>query len=199
MAGSADILDFWFGETGSLAERIASHSRLWWSKSESIDQEIRERFGSDLVALLAGELEQWKASAEGWLAMIILADQFSRNMYRDDARAFAQDDLALALCLEGLEQGIDQQLDLLQRVFFYLPLEHSELSEMQQRSVAQMKKLVELAPGDLKKEFEGFHNYALAHLDVIEKYGRFPHRNAILGRDSSKEELAYLARPDAGF
>lgn len=194
-----EILGFWFGESGTQSERIAQQSSLWWGKNPETDEDIRQRFGGLIVQLIEGELEHWKESPQGWLAMIILADQFSRNIYRNDARAFAQDELALSLCLEGMEQEIDQELDLLQRVFFYLPLEHCESTEMQALSVKQMFSLFELAPADVKEEFKGTHEYALAHQDVIEKYGRFPHRNAILGRESSSEELLYLAQPGAGF
>ena len=103
------------------------------------------------------------------------------------------------VCLEGLERGIDVHLNPLQRVFFYLPLEHSESLSMQKRCLDEMARLVELAPADCKKEFEGFLAYARAHYEVIEKYGRFPHRNAVLGRESTVEEKAYLSEPDAGF
>ncbi len=193
------ILDFWFGESYSSYEVIEQQSSLWWGKDTEVDREIRNRFGESLKLLIVGDLNDWKQLPEGHLAMIILADQFSRSIYRDTAMAFAQDEIALTLTLEGIENGIDLQLDLLQRVFFYLPLEHSELMTMQQRSVEMQKLLADSAPVDARGKFRDFHEYAILHLEVIEKYGRYPHRNAIFGRQSTVEELEYLAQPGSGF
>lgn len=189
-----EILDFWFADSGTLKERIKSRSALWWGKDAETDRAIRVRFEAELIALRNGELDHWKDSSRGWLAMIILADQFSRNIYRDDPRAFAQDTIALSLCLEGMQAAIDEQLEPLERVFFYMPLEHSESPGLQRQSLAKFKALAEA--GD---DFTDFYKYAVAHFEVIEKYGRFPHRNRILGRDSTTAELAYLAKPGAGF
>lgn len=193
------ILDFWFGEACSSYEVTEQQSSLWWGKDTEVDREIENRFGESLKLLIAGDLNDWKQFPEGHLAMIILADQFSRSIYRDTAMAFAQDEIALSLTLEGIENGIDLQLDLLQRVFFYLPLEHSELMTMQQRSVEMQKLLADSAPVDARGKFRDFHGYAILHLEVIEKYGRYPHRNTILGRHSTVEELEYLAQPGSGF
>ncbi len=193
------ILDFWFGKSYSSYNVIEKQSSLWWGKNTEIDRDIESRFGESLNHLIAGDLKNWKLFPEGYLAMIILADQFSRSIYRDTAMAFAQDEIALSLTLEGIENGIDLQLDLLQRVFFYLPLEHSELMTMQQRSVEMQKLLADSAPVDARGKFRDFHEYAILHLEVIEKYGRYPHRNAILGRHSTVEELEYLTQPGSGF
>ncbi len=193
------ILDFWFGESYSSYDVIEKQSSLWWGKNTEVDRDIESRVGESLNHLIAGDLKNWKLFPEGYLAMIILADQFSRSIYRDTAMAFAQDEIALSLTLEGIENGIDLQLDLLQRVFFYLPLEHSELMTMQQRSVEMQKLLADSAPVDARGKFRDFHEYAILHLEVIEKYGRYPHRNAILGRHSTVEELEYLAQPGSGF
>ena len=194
-----EILDFWFGQSPSYAERIAQKSSLWWGKDPAVDGEIESRFGECLQAAIAGLLDDWKQNPEGLLALIIVLDQFSRNIHHDFARAFAQDALALSLCLEGIEKGIDMKLDLLQRVFFYLPLEHAESMALQRRSVEMQKQLAESAPEDVKDNFRGFHKYALLHMEVIDRYGRYPHRNVLLGRASTAEEIEYLNNPEAGF
>ncbi len=194
-----EILDYWFGEAASPRQQISSQSSLWWGKSPFVDEEIKARFGAALDSTRSDDLKAWKAEASDWLALIILVDQFSRNIFRDQARAFEQDPLALSLCKEGIELGVDLELVPLERVFFYLPLEHSESLQDQQRCVELMQELVSIAPPGCRKEFEGFYNYARAHHAVIEEFGRFPHRNAILGRDSTIAEKDYLAQPGAGF
>ena len=193
------VIDFWFGSEACLGKIIESKSSLWWGKSVDSDSEIKQRFESLLLRFSKDELNHWKQSKHGWLALIVLSDQFSRNIYRDSARAFAFDEKALALCLEGIAKGIDTRLNPLQRVFFYLPLEHAESMPMQERSVSLQKQLLESVDASLKGAFQGFYNYALAHRQVIEKFGRYPHRNALLDRQSTEEELRYLAQPGAGF
>ncbi len=193
------IIDFWFGSKLSLKTAIETKSPLWWKKSADTDAEIRTRFEAQLVEFCKGKLTHWKTSAEGWLALIILSDQFPRNMYRDSAQAFAYDEMALALCLEGLDKKLDSQLNPLQRVFFYLPLEHAESSAMQERSVMLQAQLLNSVDDSLKQSFQGFYNFALAHQKVIEEFQRFPHRNQTLGRQSTEDELAYLAQPGSGF
>ena len=199
MPGPQQILEYWFGEGNSPKQQIITQSNLWWGKSTDTDADIKLLFGATLQLLIENQLEGWRKDSSSLLAMIILGDQFSRNIFRNDARAFAQDALVLSLCLDGIEQGADQELSPLQRVFFYLPLEHSESLEMQQRCVDLMTHLVAIAPSDCREEFQGFLAYARAHLEVIEVYGRFPHRNAILKRESTAAEQAYLSQPDAGF
>ncbi len=194
-----EILHYWFGEADDPGQQISKQSSLWWGKSLAVDKEIKTSFGAALDLTGSDDLQAWKNNASDWLALIILLDQFSRNIFRDEARAFAQDALALTLCKEGIELGVDLDLNPLQRVFFYLPLEHSESLQDQQRCVELMEGLVKIAPAGCRKEFEGFHGYARAHHAVIEKFGRFPHRNAILGRESTAPEKEYLAQPGAGF
>jgi uncharacterized protein (DUF924 family) len=149
--------------------------------------------------LIDGKLNEWRSLPESYLAMIILADQFSRNIYRDSASAFAQDELALSLTLDGIENGIDLKLNVVQRVFFYLPFEHSESMAIQDRSVELQKQVLDDAPDNLQDQFQGFYNYALLHREVIEKYGRYPHRNNLLGRECTPEEIDYLNQPGSGF
>ena len=193
------VLEFWFGEHPSLAKTIEKQSPLWWGKNADTDNEIERRFKFLLQRFKAGELDDWKQNAEGWLALILLSDQFTRNIYRDTGAAFSLDQQALALCLEGIEKGIDIELNPLQRVFFYLPLEHAESMSMQERSLKLQRHLLDNVDASLKPAFEGFYKYALAHKEVIEQFGRYPHRNTLLGRESTKEELEYLAQPGSGF
>jgi uncharacterized protein (DUF924 family) len=185
------ILMFWFGSNDAAAER----SRLWWGKHPETDKLIRDRFESSLRKAADGELDDWAATPGGRLALILLTDQFSRNMYRDTPNAFAFDAIALRCCKEGLREDVDKLLRPVERVFFYLPLEHSESLEDQERSVALLQALVQEAGPD----FAGFLDYAIRHRAVIARFGRFPHRNRILGRTSTEQEAAFLKEPRASF
>ena len=194
------VIDFWFGRLDADDSAIAGRQAgLWWGKSEQTDSRIRNRFEPQVRAAGAGELDGWKASPEGWLALILLLDQFPRNIYRDSAGMYRFDERARALCVEGLDTGIDTRLRLIQRVFFYLPLEHSESPDDQAWCVDLMRGLAHEAPQDQKNVFEDFVDYAEAHKKVIDRFGRFPHRNAILGRDSSPEEIEFLKQPGSSF
>lgn len=184
------LLDFWFDD---------AHAPYWFAKSDAFDAVLRERFGHTAEAAAQGQLDGWVATPTGWLALLILLDQCSRNLYRDDTRAWAQDARAQRLALAGIERGADFALPPLQRVFAYLPLEHAEELDLQQRSVALFEALVADAPAGQSARFEGFADHARRHHALIARFGRFPHRNAVLGRPSSVVELAYLARPGAGF
>ncbi len=199
ITGYQSILDFWFGEFGTDIETLERQSPLWWSKNDSVDREIEKRFGFSLSRLVDGQLDTWKNLPGSYLAMIILADQFSRNIYRDSDKAFAQDSLALELCLQGINAGIDLKLGLVQRLFFYLPLEHSESMSLQDRSVEVYRQLCEAASGDVQNKLRGNLEYAIKHHEVIEKFGRFPHRNKILGRVSTAEEIEFLQQPGSHF
>lgn len=193
------ICSFWFGEEaddGAIARR---QGKLWWQKSAETDAVIRQRFEPTLRSAGAGELDHWARTPRGRLALVIVLDQFPRNIYRDQPQAFAFDAKALALSLAGLEQGDDKPLRLIQRVFLYMPLEHAESPEMQARSVAAFEDLLAEAPPSAKDEFETFLDFAVRHRDIIERFGRFPHRNAILGRESTAAEHAFLQQPGSGF
>lgn len=168
-------------------------------KSEATDKEIRNRFLSYVVAAGAGELDEWRESASGRLALILLLDQFTRNIYRDTPEAFARDERARELCVSGLAEGADQALRPIERVFFYLPLEHSEDIEDQDRCVALFQQLAEDVPAHWKPAFDGFIDFAIRHQAIIQQFGRFPHRNAILGRESTPEETGFLAGPGSSF
>ncbi len=158
-----------------------------------------ETFETDIARAVRGELDHWCATPRGQLALIVLLDQFSRNIYRGTARAFAQDRKALAVCRDGLEPGTDRALRPVERLFFYMPLQHAEDRDAQRRSVESFEGLLaEVAP--LHRPLcQGFRDYAHRHRAVIERFGRFPHRNVILGRPSTPEELAFLAGSEAPF
>ncbi|UPY38214.1 DUF924 family protein [Sediminicoccus sp. KRV36] len=186
-----DILDFWFAD-GPNTPREA-----WFKKDPAFDAEIAGRFGPFVAPAREGRLDAWAATPEGALALLILLDQFPRNLFRGSPESFASDGHALALALRiVLTERMDLALTPTQRVFLYLPFEHAEAMEAQNLSVALFEGLrdspAHAAPG---KSIV----YAWAHRAVIARFGRFPHRNAILGRASTPAELAYLAQPGAGF
>lgn len=202
MAGVAspqDVLTFWFGAQPLDEAAMLGVQQQWFKKSERFDEQIRQRLGATLVAALAGQLDHWADDAEGRLALIVVLDQFTRNAFRGQPASFAGDLQALALALEGLDRGDDQRLPPLARTFFYLPLEHSEELALQQRSVQLFDTLRSQGEGEVGKTLAVAADYAHKHLAVIDQFGRFPHRNAILGRTSTPQELDYLAQPGAGF
>ncbi|WP_266180615.1 DUF924 family protein [Dyella humicola] len=185
-----DVLDFWFD---------AAAEAVWFDNDQVFDARIRDRFGDVLEAAARGELDHWTATPGGWLALLIVLDQFSRNIHRSDARAWAADAKAQAMALAGIARGDDLRLSPLQRLFAYLPLEHAEDSALQQRSVDLFGQLLAQSPASEQVRYEDFLDYARRHRDVIDRFGRFPHRNAALGRTSTPEEREYLTRPGSGF
>lgn len=194
------ILDFWFGDSVDNDAAIANRqSSLWWDKSPATDEAIRKRFEAQVQAAADGLLDAWKDSPEGWLALILLTDQFPRNIHRGTPESFGFDPVARTLCLDGIEAGVDQRLRPIQRVFFYLPLEHSESMPDQQLCVDLMRSLARSVPEDQRPPFDHFVDFAVAHRRVIERFGRFPHRNEILGRDSTDEEVEFLKQPGSSF
>jgi len=193
------VLEFWFGSNPDDAAVAKEKAALWWSKNPQIDAEIRQRFGSSVHRAAAGELFDWQSNPRGRLALILLTDQFPRNIYRDSPGAFANDAKALAWSLDGIEQDLHLRLRPIERVFFYLPLEHSESLEHQQRSIKYFGELVALVSAGQKPIFEEYFDYAVRHHDIIARFGRFPHRNKILGRQSTPEESAFLNEPGSSF
>lgn len=184
-----EVLFFWFGAPG---ERGKRHKR-WFEKSETFDREIRERFLPLYEQAAAGTLSQWKDRAEDCLALILLLDQFPRNMFRGSPRAFAADPLALEAARHAVAQGYNRTLLPVERLFAYLPFEHSEALEDQLRACELIK------PLEPFEETADAYRYAVAHRDIIERFGRFPHRNAVLGRASTPQEIEFLAQPGSSF
>ena len=199
MIDSETILIYWFGTTPDTAALAKDRADLWWSKNSEADREIRERFESSVQLARESKLNPWLAQPRGRLALIILTDQFPRNIYRDSPRAFGFDATALAWSLEGIERGHDRLLRPIERVFFYLPLEHSELLEHQEQSVSMFRELVPIVMMDQRENFERYLNFAILHRDIVARFGRFPHRNRILGRPSTPDELDFLSQPGSSF
>lgn len=178
----AEILKFWFEET---------QPAQWFQSSADFDEDIRTRFLSDYDMALNGIYDAWLNDAQGALALIIMLDQFPRNMFRGTARMYEADAKALDCARQAVAKGFDQLLTPQQRGFVYLPFEHSEDLTDQHTSVALFE--------SMKDDQPVMYDYAIKHLEVIEEFGRFPHRNKLLGRVNTKAEEAYLARPDSGF
>lgn len=191
-----DVLVFWLGAPGSPPLALAPQ---WFKKDEQLDATIRTRFEAPLEAAVRGELKTWQDSPRGRLALIILCDQFSRNMFRNTPRSFAQDPLALALSVEALSNGHYEQLEPVERGFVLMPLMHAENIEHQKRCVVEFQKLATEASSDLQGYFKNNVDYAEKHAVIIERFGRFPHRNAILERESTPEEVEFLKQPGSGF
>jgi uncharacterized protein (DUF924 family) len=178
------LLDFWFGPADH-PERL-HHKQIWFRSTPEFDTAVRENFAVDHDAAAASKLHDWEAEALSALAHVMLLDQVPRNIFRSTPRAFASDPLALATTMRAMDRGFDQMVPAAWRVFFYLPFEHSEVLEHQQRGLDLLLALppVPGRPGD--------GHMTRLHLEIIERFGRFPHRNAILGRQSTEEELAFL-------
>lgn len=196
---AATVLDFWFGNAGGDTATAQKQQKLWWSKNETVDAGIRSRFGALVDAAASGRHDDWAQDPRGRLALILLFDQFPRNMYRDTPRAFAHDPLACKLALDGIAANSDRALRPIERVFFYLPLEHTESPELQERCIALFTALAAGVPEADRKTFTGYVDYAVRHRDVIHRFGRFPHRNRILGRASTPEEIDFLKQPGSSF
>ena len=195
----ADVLRFWLGAYPLDAGAMQRVQAQWFRKDEAFDARLREDFGATIAAARAGRLDRWADTAEGRLALLIVLDQFTRNAFRGQPDGFAGDAQALALALRGIELGHDQAVPPMARIFCYLPLEHAEDATLQARNVALFQALRDAPGAEPRAFFDGTLDYALRHQDVIARFGRFPHRNAILGRTSTAAELDYLAQPGAGF
>ncbi|TDR38861.1 uncharacterized protein (DUF924 family) [Tahibacter aquaticus] len=186
------ILEFWFGADNLESEEQARLAQRWFSGDAQFDAEIRRRFGSLVDAALAGELSAWSAQPRSWLALLLLLDQFPRNLYRGSAQAFAGDHRAQATALAGIARGDDLALPARYRAFAYLPLEHAEEIVLQRHSVDLFRRLAADPEAQPAEQFLMYVEYAKAHHDVIARFGRFPHRNAVLGRAVTAEEQVYL-------
>ncbi len=196
---SQRILEFWFGRATSNQAIAQQQASLWWSKNPAVDAAMRTEFASWVDAAAQGNLADWQQDAESYLALIVLLDQFPRNIYRATPQAFAYDQLALQLSQQGVALGLHQKLSAIQRVFFYLPLEHAEELAAQDQAIHLFTQLELNVSADEQKLFAGYTEFARKHQQIIARFGRFPHRNAILGRASSAEELAFLQQPGSAF
>jgi uncharacterized protein (DUF924 family) len=199
IAPAEEVLAFWFGPPGNAAEVASRQRKLWFGKSPEADRAVTGRFADTLVAAVAGGLDHWSATPRGRLALVVVLDQFPHHIHRDRAEAFAGDAQALEHSLAALANGEDRDLAPIERVFLYLPLEHAESLPLQERSVVLYQALAEAAPADERPLFDDFLDYARRHRDVVARFGRFPHRNAVLGRPSSDAELEFLKQPGSRF
>lgn len=194
-----DLLHWWFGQGTSASEIAADKQRLWFGYRAEQDDEARQRFGALVEQALNGELQDWAELPEGWLALVLLLDQLPRMIHRNTPKAFAGDERTQHLVRDGLAHGGDMLLAPIQRVFIYLVLEHAENLATQDLAVAQFTALRDIADEAEQPLFVGFLDYAERHREVISRFGRFPHRNAILGRESSDAERLFLEQPGSSF
>ncbi|MGB6450826.1 MAG: DUF924 family protein [Steroidobacteraceae bacterium] len=200
-----EIRDFWFGRLPLTAGRFEERMRFWFGGEEpealrrQRDQTIAARFEPLVAEAVQGKLASWADSPRRRLSLIILLDQLPRNIYRGTPRAFAADQRALALTLSGIQSGADAALAAVERLFFYMPLQHAESLEAQDESLAAFRRLAEEAPKELQPPLATVLRFAEAHCSIIQRFGRFPHRNRILGRPTTPEEQAYLTSEGEAF
>lgn len=198
-AAAQEVLLFWFGPRPYTRDSLQRHSRLWFPDSAApelepqADELIRDRFATTMQAAECGELAGWESTPRRRLALILLLDQFPRNVHRGTPLAFAHDHAALSLAMSGMQFGADAALHPIERVFFYTPLMHAESLEVQEESVAAFRRLRSEAPLELADLLGRSLEYALRHQEIVRRFGRFPHRNRTLGRASSEQEADWLA------
>ncbi len=201
MDESLEVRRFWFGREPLTLETLKERQRLWFGAQASrderraVDDFIRTRFGGLVERAAAGALEPWEDSPHRRLSLILLLDQFPRHVFRGTARAFATDHAALSLTLSGLQAAADAALSPVERLFFYMPLQHAERSDAQEESLGAYRRLLAEVSGQaLRPLFAGALDSAELHHSIVARFGRFPHRNLALGRASTPEEAQYLAR-----
>lgn len=187
-----EVVRFWFADATANIEAAKTRAKVWFTADPAFDAEIARRFGDLPARALAGALDHWACDPTGALARILVLDQFPRNLYRGSAQAFAFDAKAAAAASAAVDLQFDAKLHPLMAAFVYLPFEHAEDPALQARSVRCYEALERRAPSGLEAMFASFTDYARRHAVIIDRFGRFPHRNALLGRASSAEEIAYL-------
>jgi uncharacterized protein (DUF924 family) len=201
-ARAQEILSFWFGQRPYTLAGLQQHSRFWFGTSRApelipqTDELIRERYAHTVQAAASGQLQSWESSPRRRLALILVLDQFSRHCYRGRAEAYAQDHAALSLSVSGMQFGADAALDPIERIFFYMPLQHAESLDVQDESVAAFRRLLQEAPAELRDFFTEGLRTAVEHRYLIERFGRFPYRNAALGRKNNEREADWLAQDE---
>jgi uncharacterized protein (DUF924 family) len=193
-----DVLDFWFGADPMAPDQFSQRMRMWFGGDEPSelralrDESLTARFGALALSAAAGHLDAWVSSPHRLLALVLLLDQFPRSIHRGTSAAFAQDERALELVMAGLQTGADATLTPIQRAFFYMPMQHSESPDIQEESVAAFRRLALEAPLEQRSLFQNCLKFAQLHQRIIARFGRFPHRNAVLGRQGSPAEEAFL-------
>jgi len=195
-----EVLEFWFGEPATEAATVDARVRRWFGSDRDLDARIRDRFATAMTAAADSRLQSWEDSPRERLALILLLDQFPRNVYRGTSAAFAQDAKALDLTIDGIAADLHHPLTPLERLFFYMPMQHAESLAVQNRSVELFEALAEsAAPDFMIKTLASSADHARQHRDIIAEFGRFPHRNAVLGRSSTAAEVRFLERGGATF
>ncbi len=192
------LLDFWFGDIIEGFSR-PELNKLWFAGSGEGDELIRKKFATLHQQAANGELTRWQAEERGNVALVILLDQFSRNLYRGSAEAFAYDAQALSIAKDCVARGIDLRLSFIERVFLYMPYEHSESMADQEECCVLFEALLADGPESHRDQLQGFLDFAYQHRDIIARFGRYPHRNALLGRKSRQEELRFLQQGGSTF
>lgn len=187
------MLAFWFADAGDDAAAVQERNRVWFTSDPAFDEDIRRRFAALVESAQSDELKAWPLSAAGSLALVVICDQFPRNIYRGTPRAFALDPYALALARDAIAQGLDRQLSIVERSFLYLPFEHAEDRDAQVMSLRCFEQLHDEAPPHLRDYTADALHWSRDHHDIVSRFGRFPHRNLILDRVSSSAELEFLA------
>ena len=194
MINSVEVLNFWFGDAP-----LKANAKLWYTGGKAADQEIEQQFGDAVHAALKSELDSWQEQPRSALALIVLLDQFTRNLFRGSALAFEGDKPALKLCLSGIESDYPDQLHVLEAAFFLMPLEHSESMAMQDLCVEKFEELLKRSDPEFRDTISSNLDYALSHRKIIEQFGRYPHRNKVLWRTSTPAEVSYLESGGATF
>lgn len=203
MDEALEVRRFWFGKLPLKPEGVDVRLALWFgagaAEQRQADEIIYSRFGALIERAAAGELAAWADSPRRRLSLILLLDQFPRHVYRGTERAFATDRDALALTLSGMQSAADAALMPVERIFFYMPLQHAELRDAQDESLAAYRRLLNEAPEDLNAMFANALESAQLHHSIVARFGRFPHRNRVLGRADTAEEAAYLRQGGRSF
>ena len=190
-AEAAEVLDFWFGDASD-PDNVKARGKLWFSATKAQDQIVRERFGALHDRAQRGALDHWVDDPRSDLALIVLLDQFTRNLYRGTASAFANDARALALSRDGIVGEVDAGLSVVERAFWYMPFQHAEDLAVQRESVRLYKALLDDSPAPFIPFARNTCEFAVLHCEIVERFGRFPHRNELLGRSSTEQEKDYL-------
>ena len=188
-----DVLSFWFEDAAKSPEALRRRGAVWFHSDPAFDRECAARFAATLEDAARGGLDDWAGTPQGRLALVIVLDQMPRNIHRGSPAAFMHDGEAAAHCMAAIGSGQDRLLDPVERIFLYMPLQHAEDPDLQRRSVEQFESLASEVGDAWRDYFSENVRYARLHHDIIERFGRFPHRNRILGRESTEEELRYLA------
>jgi len=193
------ILSFWFKERELTAPQIDGRMDTWFGEDKLFDQVIASEFANDVEDASNGNLDHWARQPNGLLALILLLDQFRRNIHRNSPDAYAKDKVALKLCVEGVMAKKDSGLSPIQRAFFYMPLQHAESRKVQKKSVEIYSRLSKAVSPTLRETFDTIAQFAELHADIVEQFGRFPHRNKMLNRSNTPQEDEYLAGDNPGL